>query len=176
MKHILAQDFNKTNPEAPLIEASYYFKFYVVRAMDHAAWEISICSIFSHGATFCQWASLPGPKAWGRRGQILTRGALILPITSSRLLPAFNPQVLASKRCASLRAVGSLTTANATYLHPQGKFSARYTVASGKLNAIVELPPGLPEHVSHSTSQPLHPGHNEINLPVAKLSARKSAA
>jgi len=169
MKHILAQDFNKTNPEAPLIEASYYFKFYVVRAMDHAGMGDQYLQYLQPWRDllpmgFTTWPESLGETrsdshAWSAHPtyHLIT---IVAGIQSAG--PGFKTVRIAPH-------LGSLTTANATYLHAQGKISTSYTVASGKLNAIVDLPPGLSgTFVWHSTSQPLHPGHNEINVPVAK--------
>jgi alpha-L-rhamnosidase len=169
IKHILAQDFNKTNPEAPLIEASYYFKFYVVRAMDHAGMGDQYLQFLQPWRDllpmgFSTWPESLGETrsdshAWSAHPtyHLIT---IVAGIQSAE--PGFKTVRVAPH-------LGSLTSANATYLHAQGKISTSYTIASGKLNAVVDLPPGLSgTFVWHSATQPLHPGHNEISVPVSK--------
>ena len=59
--------------------------------------------------------------------------------------------------------LGSLTELDAAMAHPKGLIVTRYTVASGKLTANIELPTGTTGTFNAEGRQwPLHSGQNSI--------------
>ncbi len=178
-KHVLTKilstsdaGFAATGPVPPLTHATYYFRFYLARALDHAGmgdqylrllgpWQ----KMISLGLT--TWAEQPEPTrsdshAWSAHPNydFLTIVAGIRPAS-----PAF-ATVLVSPH------LGSLKHVSATVPHPKGTIEVEYTVetSSGKassVKAIVVLPPGVSGKLLwDGKTSTLHPGKQELQLPA----------
>lgn len=151
-----------TTPEG-VLSASYYFRFYLARAMEHAnmadeylgsldPWRKLLALHFS------TWPEVPGDTrsdshAWSAHPiyDLLTLVAGIEPAS-----PGF-----ATVRIAPH--MGALPSLTAQYPHPEGLIQVAYQRASDGLNATITLPGQLSgSFVLNGKSWPLHPGVNKI--------------
>jgi alpha-L-rhamnosidase len=148
-----------------VLSASYYFRFYLARALDHAgmaddylasiqAWRQLLALHFS------TWPEMPGntrsdSHAWSAHPiyDLLTLVAGIEPAS-----PGFRTVRIAPH----LGALGSLT---ATYPHPDGMIRVEYERSGTALEAAITLPGQLSgSFVIRNKTWPLHPGVNHLHI------------
>jgi alpha-L-rhamnosidase len=149
-----------------VLSASYYFRFYLARALDHAGmaddylqsiepWRQMLALHFS------TWPEVPGhtrsdSHAWTAHPiyDLLTLVAGIEPAS-----PGF-----ATVRIAPH--LGALPWLTATFPHPDGTIRVEYRRHGSGLDATIALPAGLTgEFVFGGKSWPLKPGVNAIQAP-----------
>jgi len=154
-----------TTPDGTL-SASYYFRFYLARALDHAGladqylpsidpWRKLLALHFS------TWPEVPGntrsdSHAWSAHPiyDLLTLVAGIEPAS-----PGF-----ATVRIAPH--LGTLPSLTATYPHPQGTITVEYQRQGAGLNASITLPGKLTgTFVLNGKTWPLNPGLNHMQAP-----------
>ncbi len=149
-----------------VLSASYYFRFYLARALEHAGMADSYLT--SIGAWrlllplhFSTWPETPGETrsdshAWSAHPiyDLLTLVAGIEPAE-----PAF-----ASVRIAPH--LGWLPSLKATYPHPQGMIQVEYQRNGDALDATITLPGTLAGTFQlHGHTLKLHPGTNSLHIP-----------
>jgi len=149
-----------------VLSASYYFRFYLARALDHAG--IADDYLASIGPwrrllplNFSTWPEIPGDTrsdshAWSAHPayDFLTLVAGIKPAS-----PGFSTVTVAPH-------LGPLPSLTATYPHPQGAIKVEYQRQGTGLNATITLPGTLTgsfEYNGKTTS--LKPGVNRISAP-----------
>jgi alpha-L-rhamnosidase len=149
-----------------VLSASYYFRFYLARALDHAGladeylgsigpWRKLLAMHFS------TWPEVPGDTrsdshAWSAHPiyDFLTLVAGIEPAS-----PGF-----ATVRIAPH--LGTLPSLTATYPHPLGEIKVAYRRESSGLHATITLPDGLSgSFVFNGKTWPLKPGANQMLAP-----------
>jgi alpha-L-rhamnosidase len=154
-----------TTPDG-VLSASYYFRFYLARALDHVgmaddylpsieAWRKMLALHFS------TWPEVPGDTrsdshAWSAHPiyDMLTLVAGIEPAT-----PGFKTIRIAPH-------LGALPSLTATYPHPQGEIKVDYTRKGKGVDATVTLPEKLTgTFVFNGKSTALKPGVNHISAP-----------
>jgi len=151
-----------TTPEG-ILSASYYFRFYLARALDHAGMaDAYLDSLAPWRALlplhFSTWPETPGETrsdshAWTAHPiyDLLTLVAGIEPAT-----PGF-----ASVRIAPH--LGSLPSLRASFPHPAGEIQVNYQRAGDNLEATITLPGKLSgSFVWKGKTWPLHPGVNRL--------------
>jgi|HubBroStandDraft_1064217.scaffolds.fasta_scaffold09457_4 alpha-L-rhamnosidase len=154
-----------TTPDG-VLSASYYFRFYLARALDHAGLADDYLDSIGPWRKllpmhFSTWPEVPGDTrsdshAWSAHPiyDFLTLVAGIEPAS-----PGF-----ATVRIAPH--LGSLPSLTATYPHPQGEIEVDYRRQGSGLNATITLPGSLTgSFVFKGKSWPLHPGANQILAP-----------
>jgi hypothetical protein len=149
-----------------VLSASYYFRFYLARALDHAG--IADDYLDSIGPWrkllplhFSTWPEIPGDTrsdshAWSAHPayDFLTLVAGIEPAS-----PGF-----ATVRIAPH--LGSLPSLTAIYPHPQGDIKVEYQRQGSGLNATITLPGTLTGSFEYNgKTTPLNPGVNKISAP-----------
>ncbi|AXC13230.1 Alfa-L-rhamnosidase [Acidisarcina polymorpha] len=151
-----------TSP-AGVLGSSYYFRFYLARALDHAGMADDYLASLKPWRDllplhFSTWPETPGDSrsdshAWSAHPayDMLTLVAGIQPsspgFASVRISPTF----------------GELTTISAKFPHPQGMISVHYERNGQALTGTVTLPPNLNgSFVWHGREQALHAGANQI--------------
>jgi len=154
-------------PLPSMTGATYYFRFYLARALDHAGMGDEYLRLLgpwremvSHGLT--TWAETPDPTrsdshAWSAHPNydLLTIVAGIRPDA-----PGF-----ASVRLAPH--LGSLKHVSAAIPSPKGMIEAEYTVEPSLVKATISLPAGASgELLWHGQMFSLHPGKQELQLPA----------
>jgi hypothetical protein len=152
--------------DASLTQATYYFQFYVFRALVKAGLGDEYLARLQPwrdmlGLGLTTWAEKPEPTrsdshAWTSHPNydLLTT---VAGVTASR--PGF-----AAVRIAPH--LGSLTRASATVATPRGPVEVKYERSSGTLAADVTLPAGVSGTFSwQGTDTPLRPGSQRISLP-----------
>jgi hypothetical protein len=154
-----------TTPDG-VLSASYYFRFYLARALDHAgmaddyltsieAWRQMLKLHFS------TWPEMPGHSrsdshAWSAHPiyDLLTLVAGIEPAS-----PGFRTVRIAPH-------LGLLPWLTVTYPHPDGEIAVDYHRRGNGLDAVVTLPGKLRgTFVFAGRTWPLHPGTNKIQVP-----------
>lgn len=146
-----------------ILSASYYFRFYLARALEHAGmgeeylksigpWRDLLAQHFS------TWPEVPGntrsdSHAWSAHPiyDLLTLVAGIEPAS-----PGFKTVRIAPH-------LGYLPSLKATYPHPEGAIAVEYARKGKGLDAIITLPAKLSGSFEYGgRSWPLHPGENYI--------------
>jgi len=146
-----------------MMSASYYFRFYLARALDHAGMADDYLKSLDPWRQllplhFSTWPEVPGDTrsdshAWSAHPiyDLLTLVAGIEPAS-----PGF-----ATVRIAPH--LGNLGPIKATFPHPQGDITVEYRSISGGLDATIHLPGSLSgDFVFHGKTTPLKPGTNHI--------------
>jgi hypothetical protein len=181
LKRMLAIDPG-TTPDG-ILSSSYYFRFYLARALDHVAQaqqpakspqtnsantdpaDQYLASLSPWRALlplhFSTWPETPGQTrsdshAWSAHPiyDLLTLVAGIEPAS-----PGF-----ATVRIAPH--LGDLPSLTAQFPHPQGTISVDYLRNGSALDAAITLPCKLTGNfIFHNTRYPLHPGTNKIHAP-----------
>jgi len=142
-RRVDGSDGTKPVGDPPLIGASFYFRYYLARALDHAGMADEYLKTLGDWRGFLKmgfttWPEQPGDTrsdshAWTAHPtyDLLTLIAGIEPNS-----PGFQTVRIAPH-------LGNLTHLEATYPHPLGLIHVKYQVIHGETHADVELPPGL---------------------------------
>ncbi|MDR3751453.1 MAG: alpha-L-rhamnosidase C-terminal domain-containing protein [Terracidiphilus sp.] len=146
-----------------ILSASYYFRFYLARALEHAGMADEYLNSIGPWRKllplhFSTWPEVPGDTrsdshAWTSHPiyDLLTLVAGIEPAS-----PGFATVRIAPN-------LGTLPALTATYPHPQGTIKVEYHRAGSGLNASITLPGTLTGNfVFHGKVWPLNPGVNQI--------------
>jgi hypothetical protein len=154
-----------TTPDG-ILSASYYFRFYLARALDHAGLADEYLRSIDPWRKllplhFSTWPEVPGntrsdSHAWSAHPiyDLLTLAAGIEPAT-----PGF-----ATVRIAPH--LGTLHALTATYPHPEGEIKVAYQRQGAGLDATITLPGKLTGvFIFNGQSWPLTPGLNRIKQP-----------
>ena len=170
-KHVLTKilsvsdGYAATGPVPPLTKATYYFRFYLARALDHVGMGNQYLQLLgpwremvSLGLT--TWAEQPEPTrsdshAWSAHPNydFLTIVAGIRPKT-----PGFAQVVVAPH-------LGTLKHLSAAAANPKGMIEAEYTVEHSRVKAIITLPAGVSgELLWNGKTSSLHGGKQELEL------------
>jgi hypothetical protein len=149
-----------------VLSASYYFRFYLARALDHAGMADEYLDSIDPWRKllplhFSTWPEIPGntrsdSHAWSAHPiyDLLTLVAGIGPGS-----PGF-----ATVRIAPH--LGSLPSLTASYPHPLGAIKVEYTRRGAGIGATITLPESLiGSFVFKGKTWPLKPGRNEIQTP-----------
>ncbi|HEX3472544.1 MAG TPA: alpha-L-rhamnosidase C-terminal domain-containing protein, partial [Silvibacterium sp.] len=147
-----------------IISCSYYFRFYLARALDHAGMANEYLGTLKPWRDllplhFSTWPETPGDTrsdshAWSAHPayDLLTLVAGIQPAA-----PGF-----ASVRIAPH--LGDLQVVSAEFPHPRGMISVHFERHAGAIEGSVTLPPDLEgSFVWQGREQALHPGLNRIS-------------
>ena len=152
-----------TTPDG-IMSASYYFRFYLARALDHIGMADEYLQSLDPWRKllplhFSTWPEIPGDTrsdshAWSAHPiyDMLTLVAGVQPAS-----PGF-----ATIRIAPH--LGSLPALTATFPHPQGAIAVEYKRQNDSLDATITLPGALTGAFEyHGRSWPLHAGLNQIH-------------
>jgi len=154
-------------PVPPMTNTTYYFRFYLARALDHAGMGNDYLRLLgpwrqmvSLGLT--TWAETPEPTrsdshAWSAHPNydFLTIVAGIRPAS-----PGFATVTVAPH-------LGSLKHVSAAVPSPKGMIEAEYTVEQSTVKAVITLPTSLSgELLWNGKSVKLHDGKQELRLKV----------
>jgi alpha-L-rhamnosidase len=165
LRRMLAIDPGAT-PDG-MMSASYYFRFYLARALEHAGLADEYLNSIGPwrkllALHFTTWPEVPGDTrsdshAWSAHPiyDLLTLVAGIEPAS-----PGFATVHIAPH-------LGSLTSLKATYPHPQGTIEVEYHRQGDTLNATITLPGTLTGDFVYEGKDwwPLKPGVNHIQAP-----------
>ena len=155
-----------TNPDG-VLSASYYFRFYLARALEHAGMADQYLQSLDPWRKllplhFSTWPEVPGntrsdSHAWTSHPiyDLLTLVAGIEPAS-----PGFKTVRIAPH-------LGNLPSLKAGFPHPQGEISVDYQRHGSTLDATITLPPSLSGiFVLGRQEKPLHPGVNQFHVPA----------
>ncbi len=155
-----------TTPDG-VMSASYYFRFYLARALDHAGMADEYLPSLEPWRKllplhFSTWPETPGETrsdshAWTSHPiyDLLTLVAGIEPAS-----PSFKTVRIAPH-------LGNLPSLKATFPHPQGEITVDYQRHGTTLDATITLPPNLSGTFSLGKQEkPLHPGENKLHVPA----------
>lgn len=154
-----------TTPDG-VLSASYYFRFYLARALDHAGMADDYLKSLDPWRQllplhFSTWPETPGETrsdshAWSAHPiyDLLTLVAGVEPAS-----PGFRTVRIAPH-------LGNLPSLKATYPHPAGDIQMSYQRRADTLRAVITLPANLSgTFVWSGTTIPLKPGSNRISVP-----------
>ncbi|CAN7586231.1 hypothetical protein LJR219_004348 [Phenylobacterium sp. LjRoot219] len=152
-------------PPAGITGTTYYFAFYLARALEHAGMSDRYLEVLQAwremlAQNFTAWPETPDPSrsdshAWSAHPtlDLLTLVAGVKPASAGFRTVRIEPHL------------GDLTDLDAAVAHPAGPIETRYARKGGRLRANIKLPPGLSGTFAWGgRSYPLHPGRNEITL------------
>lgn len=154
-----------TTPDG-ILSASYYFRFYLARALEHAGMADDYLSSIEPwrkilAMHFSTWPEVPGntrsdSHAWSAHPiyDLLTLVAGIEPASPSFATVRIAPHL------------GTLPSLTATFPHPEGTIKVEYHRQGAGLDAAITLPGKLTgSFVYGGKSWPLKPGVNTIHVP-----------
>jgi hypothetical protein len=154
-----------TTPDG-VMSASYYFRFYLARALDHAGLADEYLQSLDPWRKllplhFSTWPEVPGDTrsdshAWSAHPiyDMLTLVAGVEPASSGFSTVRIAPHL------------GNLTALSASYPHPSGPIGILYKLDGTALGATITLPGKLAGTFDyHGRTWPLAPGVNQINAP-----------
>jgi alpha-L-rhamnosidase len=142
-RRVDGSDGTKPVGDPPLIGASFYFRFYLARALDHAGMADEYLKTLGdwHGFLkmgFTTWPEQPGDTrsdshAWTAHPtyDLLTLVAGIEPASPGFKTVKIEPHL------------GDLSSLEASYPHENGIIHVKYSVSGGVTHAEIELPQGL---------------------------------
>ena len=160
-------------PIPPMAEMSYYFRFYLSRALDQAG--LADLYLEQLGPWYnmlhlglSTWAEKPEPTrsdchAWSASPNydLLT------------LIAGIQPAAPGFKSVRIVPHLGRLTHLDAAMPHAESEIHANYQRQGAEWLATITLPGALSgELIWHERSYPLHPGAQELHLPAAFTSPR----
>lgn len=164
LRHMIAIEPG-TTPDG-ILSASYYFRFYLARALDHAGMTDDYLKSLDPWREllplhFSTWPETPGKTrsdshAWSAHPiyDLLTLVAGVEPAS-----PGFRTVRIAPH-------LGNLHSLKATYPHPSGDIQVSYERRADRFNAVITLPPNLSgTFVLSGKTIPLKPGVNRISMP-----------
>ncbi|HTR64891.1 MAG TPA: alpha-L-rhamnosidase C-terminal domain-containing protein [Terriglobales bacterium] len=158
--------FSAAGPVPSMTEATYYFRFYLARALEHAGMGDRYLDLLgpwhqmvSLGLT--TWAENPEPTrsdshAWSAHPDydLLTIVAGLRP-----RVPGFSSVVIEPH-------LGKLRHVSAALPHPKGMIETEYTLQAGGVDAQISLPAGVSgELVWKGKTLKLHEGNQKLTLP-----------
>jgi alpha-L-rhamnosidase len=156
------------NDQEHLIPASYYFRFYLARALEHAGLgNLYLSSLGPWRALlpmgFSTWPEMPGDSrsdshAWSAHPtfDLLTIVGGVHPGS-----PGFRTVRIAPE-------LGDLKKLTVRYPHPLGEIVAHYEMTSGGIHAEITLPPGLSGTFEwQGRSRVLRPGRTTLKIQTA---------
>ena len=167
MRKVIGKEIGDTaaNGGPELVQASYYFRYYLARALDHAGMADEYLQTLGSWHEFLKmgfttWPEQPGDTrsdshAWTAHP---TFDLLMLVTGIAPGSPGFQTVRIAPH-------LGDLTSLEASYPHEAGLIHVKYELDAGGLKAVVELPSGLSgSFVWKGKETPLHSGSNSFNV------------
>ncbi|HSS95931.1 MAG TPA: alpha-L-rhamnosidase C-terminal domain-containing protein, partial [Terriglobales bacterium] len=148
-----------------MTKATYYFRFYLARATDHAGldnylplltpWKVMV----SHGLT--TWAESPDPSRSDSHAWSAHPNYDLLTIVSG--IRPHDPQF---RSVAIQPHLGNLKHVAATVPHPKGMIETEYVVDGSGVTARITLPAGIPGELTWKGKvTSLHKGTQTVHLP-----------
>jgi alpha-L-rhamnosidase len=150
---------------AGITGTTFYFSFYLVRAMEHAGLGDRYLDLLKTwrgllAQHFTTWPETPDPTrsdshAWSAHptADLLAIVAGVKPAKPGFATVRVEPHL------------GTLTMLDATVVHPAGAVHVHYCRGGGRLTAEVDMPRGVAGSFAwQGESQPLRPGRNKIDL------------
>ena len=151
--------------DADMLSASYYFRFYLARALEHAGMADKYLDSIDPWVKllpqhFSTWPEEPGntrsdSHAWSAHPiyDLLTLVAGVEPASAGFRTVRIAPHL------------GSLKELKASFPHPLGAIEVEYKMENGRLDAVITLPAGLSgELVFGGASRALQPGLNRLSV------------
>jgi len=151
----------------PMTAATYYFRFYLARAIEHAGLGDRYLDLLGPWRTMVSlglttWAEQPEPTrsdshAWSAHPNydLLRIVAGIRPAKPGFAAITIDPHL------------GALQHVQASEPHPSGPIDVEFTRDTNAVNARISLPSGVPgELLWHGKSYPLHAGEQAVSLPT----------
>ena len=160
------EGFRSTGSVPEMTKATYYFRFYLARALEHAGMGERYLDLLRPwremvGLGLTTWAEQPEPSrsdshAWSAHPNydLLTIVAGIRPKAPGSSAVRIEPHL------------GALQHVSSAMAHPKGLVEVKYDVEGSNLHAVVNLPPGISgEFVWKGQTHSLHAGRQEFTLP-----------
>ena len=161
------QSFHTDRKIPPMTAATYYFRFYLARAIEHAGLGDRYLDLLGPWHTMVSlglttWAEQPEPTrsdshAWSAHPNydLLRIVAGIRPAKPGFASVSIEPHL------------GTLKHVQASEPHPSGPIDVEFTRTTDRVNARIVLPSGLPgDLIWQGKTYPLHAGEQTLSLPA----------
>ena len=161
------QSFHTDRKIPPMTAATYYFRFYLARAIEHAGLGDRYLDLLGPWHTMVSlglttWAEQPEPTrsdshAWSAHPNydLLRIVAGIHPAKPGFASVSIEPHL------------GTLKHVQASEPHPSGPIDVGFTRTTDRVNARIVLPSGLPgDLIWQGKTYPLHAGEQTLSLPA----------
>ena len=162
-------------PVPPMSQMTYYFRFYLSRALEHAG----LGDLYLNELTpwrnmlrmgLSTWAETPEPTRSDSHAWSASPNYDLLTIVAG-----IRPDAPGFARVKIEPHLGQLTHLEATMPHAAGDIHVSYRKVEGSWLASIDLPTGLSgELVWSGRSYPLHPGSEEFHLPLPHTNTENS--
>ena len=158
--------FNASGPVPPMTKATYYVRFYLARALDHAGMGDEYLRLLkpwhdmvANGLT--TWAEQPDPTRSDSHAWSAHPNFDLLTIVAG-----IRPQAAGFAKVSITPHLGPLKNIDATVPTPNGLIKTRYATTTTGVNAEITLPTGTSgELVWKQKHYPLQPGDQKLTLP-----------
>lgn len=163
--------FKSDSAFPPMSQATYYFRFYLARALQHAGMGQEYLPLLQPwrdmlALGLTTWAEQPEPTrsdshAWSAHPNydLLTLVAGIRPASSGFRTVTIEPNP------------GALRHIRATMPHPSGEITVEYESETDAMDATITLPPGISGMLLwQDKNYPLHEGTQNLQLPHTRSS------
>ncbi|MFC5865515.1 alpha-L-rhamnosidase C-terminal domain-containing protein [Acidicapsa dinghuensis] len=163
---IIGSEIGDTAPPVPnLITASYYFRYYLARALDHAGMANEYLKTLGDWRGFLKLGFTTWPEQPGETRSDSHAWTAHPTYDLLALVTGIQPSSPGFKTVRIEPHLGDLTHLEATYPHPLGLIHVKYEVDGGQLHADIEIPSGLTgEFVWKGKSTRLAGGKASFNL------------
>lgn len=130
-------------PIPDLITASYYFRYYLARALDHAGMANDYLKTLGDWRGFLKMGFTTWPEQPGNTRSDSHAWTAHPTYDLLALVAGIQPSSPGFKTVRIEPHLGDLTHLEATYPHPLGLIHVKYDVSGGQLHADIEMPEGL---------------------------------
>jgi alpha-L-rhamnosidase len=154
------------NADSQMSGASYYFRFYLARAMEHAGMADGYLATLAPWRRMVQlglttWAETPEPTRSDSHAWSAHPNYDLL-----RLVAGIHPGAPEFAEIVIEPHLGELKNVTAAMTHPKGHVEVAYTVGAGGVNAKITVPEGVPAKlIWKGKDYPLHGGEQTLQLP-----------
>jgi hypothetical protein len=164
MRKVVAKELGKGNANDPeLIAASYYFRYYLARALDRAGIADDYLKMLGSWREFLSMGFTTWPEQPGNTRSDSHAWTAHPTYDLLTLVAGIAPGSFGFKTVRIAPHIGDLKHLEAAYPHPLGAIRVKYVADGEKLKATVELPDGLSGvFVWKGRETQLHSGANSI--------------
>ena len=148
-----------------LLQASYYFRYYLSRALDHAGMADDYLKTLGSWHEFLKMGFSTWPETSGETRSDSHAWSAHPTFDLLTLVAGISPGSVGFKTVRVAPHLGSLTSLEASYPHPLGLIQVKYGVSGGVTTATVDLPQSLSGvFVWKGKETRLHGGANSLTL------------
>ncbi|CAL4869528.1 hypothetical protein MMA231_03820 (plasmid) [Asticcacaulis sp. MM231] len=165
---ILRQITKGNGVDAPtgMIETSYYFSWYLIKAFDHADLDTEYLGLVKTWRDLLKQNFTTWPETRGETRSDTHAWSAHPTADLIGIVAGLRPDATGYRSAVIAPHLGTLKAVDAATPTPNGRLSVRYRVTGKSVRATITVPKGLPTRfVWQGKSYPLHAGRNRLNIP-----------